>query len=352
MPLVLADPDVIQFNWLPQAARYLPLFEALERPVAVSCRGPGVYILPHTGVSAGDRRSFGSASYAEFATGYPMVFEKAAAVHCVSEAIAVEGERYGLDRTKARIIRPAVDTTFFSPGRVGKTSVEFRVVSIGFLSWVKGHGDGLEAVARLARDGVPVTYQIIGHDPRPGAAMASDRERILYLIHELGLTDCVELIGEISREGVRQRLRDSHVLLHPSYSEGIPNSVLEAMSCGLPVVVTDVGGTGEVMTDKVHGFLCPPREPQLLADALRALWRDPNLARRLGEAGRTRVVEAFSPLGEIDAFLDFYARLAPATTMAVAKGTAQDINPLSVSNGARTPRDPSPASSRGARLRK
>ena len=183
--------------------------------------------------------------------------------------------------------------------------MEFRVVSIGFLTWVKGHGDGLAAVARLAQEGVPVTYQIIGHDPLPGAAMASDRERILYLIHELGLADRVELVGAVSREEVRRRLRESHVLLHPSYSEGIPNAVLEAMACELPVVVTDVGGTREVVTDGVHGFLCPPREPLQLADALRALWQDPSLARRLGEAGRARVVEEFSPAGEIDAFVEF-----------------------------------------------
>ena len=122
---------MIQFSWLPQATRYLPLVDALERPIALSCRGPGIYILPYTGVRAGDARSFGVASYAEFASSYPMVFAKAAAVHCVSEAIAKEAERYGLDRTKARIVRPAVDTTFFSPGP-RRTSWSFESSRSGF----------------------------------------------------------------------------------------------------------------------------------------------------------------------------------------------------------------------------
>ena len=315
LPLVLAEPDVVHFEWIPHAARYLPLFDPLERPIAVSCRGPGINILPHTGLRVGHPRSFGSASYAEFASNYPAVFARAAAVHCVSEAIASEAERYGLDPAKAHVIRPSVDTAFFSPGRP-IDSAEFRVASIGFLSWVKGHADGLTAVASLAREGVPISYQIIGHEPQPGAAMASDRERLLYLIHELGLTDRVQLTGALSREQVRDRLRASHVLLHPSYSEGIANSVIEAMSCALPVVVTDVGGMGEVLTDGVHGFLCPPREPHAFADALRSIWQDKALARRLGQAGRTRVLADFSASGEIEAFVEFYAQLEEAQMMA------------------------------------
>ena len=129
-------------------------------------------------------------------------------------------------------------------------------------------------LSRALPEGMSVSYEIIGHEPQPGAAMGSDRERLLYLIHELGLTDRVELTGALSREEVRDRLRASDVLLHPSYSEGIANTVLEAMACALPVVVTDVGGMGEVVSDGVHGFLCPPREPCALADALGSLWKD------------------------------------------------------------------------------
>lgn len=309
LPLVLAEPDVVHFEWVPHAARYLPLLDALERPIAVSCRGPGINILPHTGVLAGHRRSFGSASYAQLASDYPALFARVAAVHCVSDAIAAEAERYGLDPAKARVIRPSVDTAFFSPsGRIESTGL--RVVSVGLLSWVKGHADGLAAVAELAGEGVPISYEIIGHEPQPGAAMASDRERVLYLIHELGLTDRVRLTGALSREEVRDRLRRSHVLLHPSYSEGIANGVLEAMSCALPVVVTDVGGMGEAVTDGVHGFLCPPRQPSALADALRSIWQDEALARRLGKAGRARVVADFSTSEEIDAFIELYEQLA------------------------------------------
>src|SRR5262249_39283987 len=112
-----------------------------------------------------------------------------------------------------------------------------------------------------------------------------------------------------TREQVRERLRESHVLLHASYSEGIANSVLEAMACALPVVVTDVGGMREGVEDGAQGLLRPPPEPQALADALRWLCLDPELSRRLGEAGRARAVAEFSPAGEIDAFVDLYAHL-------------------------------------------
>ena len=328
LPLVLAEPDVLHFEWIPQAARYLPLLDALECPITVSCRGPGINILPHTGLGVGHPRSFGATSYAQFASNYPAVFAKVAAVHCVSAAIATEAERFGLDRAKTRIICPSVDTTFFSPGPHVQ-SADFRVVSIGFLSWVKGHADGLAAVAHLAREGMSVSYQIIGHEPQPGAAMGSDRERLLYLIHDLGLTDRVVLTDALSREEVRDRLRASDVLLHPSYSEGIANSVLEAMACALPVVVTDVGGMREVLIDGVHGFLCPPREPYALADALRSIWKDKELAQRLGRAGRARVLADFSGSTELESFVEFYTQLGKAPRAPEGSTSSRAASPRS-----------------------
>ena len=143
------------------------------------------------------------------------------------------------------------------------------MLSVGTLHWIKNFEDGIRAVALLAADGIPVRYEIAGAEPPPGdAAKPSDRPKLLYLIRELGLEGRVELLGELSHEEVRDRMQASDVLLHPSLSEGIPNCVLEAMACELPVVVTDCGGMREAVTDGVEGFVCPPRDPGALAGAL------------------------------------------------------------------------------------
>jgi colanic acid/amylovoran biosynthesis glycosyltransferase len=296
--MVLATrPDVLHFEWESAAVRSLPLIEACGCPVVVSVRGSGVNVHPHAG-------------RAHLAAAYPSIFARAAAVHCVSEAIRDEAARFGLDRAKARVIHPAVDTDYFRPPAAADPAPEgLRVIGVGRLTWVKGYDYALEAVASLARSGFPVTYEIVGGEPLSDTGEASDRSRLRYLIHELGLEGRVRLLGDVGPEVVRERLWASNVLLQASLSEGLPNTVLEAMACGLPVVVTDCGGLREAVDHGVEGLVCPSRSPQDLADALGSL-RDRELARRMGEAGRNRVCAEFTLERQIESLRRLYDEVA------------------------------------------
>jgi glycosyltransferase involved in cell wall biosynthesis len=279
--VLAARPDVLHFEWESAAVRSMPLLEARVCPVVVSVRGSGVNVRPHAGEG-------------HLAAAYPEVFARATAVHCVSEAVCEEAARFGLERAKARVIHPAVDTDYFHPPAVADAAPEgLHVIGVGRLTWLKGYSDALEAVASLVREGVPVTYEIVGDEPTPDTGEASDRSRLLYLIHELGLEGRVRLLGDVEPEAVRERLWASDVLLQASLSEGLPNTVLEAMACGLPVVVTDCGGLREAVDHGVEGLVCPRRSPQALAESLGSL-RDRAAARRMGEAGRERVCAEFT----------------------------------------------------------
>jgi glycosyltransferase involved in cell wall biosynthesis len=297
LPLLLANADIVHFEWESTALGFLPLFEVFGAPVVVSSHG-GINIRPQMG----DER---------MAASYPLIFEKAAAVHCVCEAILRSAVRYGLNPRKARVIRTAVDTDFFAPAAKARADA-FRIVAVGELNWIKGYDDALEAIARLVSQGVPVSYEVIGGEPAKGNHKPSDRSRLLYLIHELGLRDRVRLRGEISQDGVRQCLQQSDVLLQASLSEGLPNAVLEAMACALPVVVTDCGGLREAIRDGIEGFVCPRRSPEALAEALCKLWHDPDAARRIGAAGRARVLAEFALPQQIESFVRLYDSLSPA----------------------------------------
>lgn len=107
-------------------------------------------------------------------------------------------------------------------------------------------------------------------------------------------------------------LQRSDVLLHASLSEGLPNCVLEAMACGLPIVATDVGGTCEAFSDGVEGFLVPARDVEAAASALKRLWLEPALRRRMGAAGRARVQAEFTVERETRQWMALYESLAPA----------------------------------------
>jgi colanic acid/amylovoran biosynthesis glycosyltransferase len=183
------------------------------------------------------------------------------------------------------------------------------VIGVGRLIWQKGYDFALEAVASLVHAGVPVTYEIVGGEPSAVTGKANDRPRLLYLIHELGLEGRVRLLGRVSQEEVRERLWASDVLLQASHFEGSPNAVLEAMACGLPVVVADWDGAREIVEHGATGLVCPLRSPQALAGALGSL-RDRELARRLGEAARERVEAGFTLERQLESFRRLYVELA------------------------------------------
>jgi colanic acid/amylovoran biosynthesis glycosyltransferase len=292
-------PDVVQFEWESAAVYWLPLYDRWGAPVVVSCHGGGLNVHPRTGSSERVVRE------------YPTVFRRAAAVHVVSEALAKEASRYGVAPERTWLIRPAVDPDVFRPDpSAARPDDVLRVVAIGELIWRKGYDYALQAVRVLVDAGIELRFDILGGEPPPGGAMRSDRPRILYTIHDLGLSEQVRLHGEVSSAEVRRLLQGADVLLHSAVSEGIPVAVLEAMSCRVPVVVTDAGGTREAVRDGVEGFVVPPREPAELARRLRTLAEDDALRKRLGAAGRERVLAHFTLAQQTRSYLELYEAVA------------------------------------------
>jgi len=241
--------------------------------VVVSCRGSQVNVAPHDP----------SRSVRE---GLPVTFRKASLVHCVSQAIEAEAGRYGLDPKKSRVIQTGVDPTFFSPVDTREPSDRIRVVTTGRLDWNKGLTYGLQAIRGLVDAGVPVMFSIIGDGP--------DRQRILFAIDDLRLHDSVRLLGRLAPIAVRDELRRSDIFILPSLTEGLSNAAVEAMGCGLPVVLTDVGGAREAVVDGVEGFVVPLWDSPAMTEAIRNLARDPQLRMRMGRAARERVLRDFT----------------------------------------------------------
>ncbi len=111
-------------------------------------------------------------------------------------------------------------------------------------------------------------------------------------IRDLHLENYVHLIG--FREDVLPYMKASDVFVLQSLYEGMPNAVMEAMMMGKAVVATDVNGTGELMIHEKTGFIIPPANPEAIYEHLLVLLKNPDMAARMGEEGRKRVLEAFS----------------------------------------------------------
>jgi len=118
------------------------------------------------------------------------------------------------------------------------------------------------------------------------------RTKVERFIHKSGLKHTVILAGE--RSDVPEILAASDIFVLSTNWEGLPRSIIEAMMAGLPVVATRVGGVPELVEDGVTGLLVPPKDPDALAEALQKLIADPELRRRMGEAGREKALKEFT----------------------------------------------------------
>lgn len=123
----------------------------------------------------------------------------------------------------------------------------------------------------------------------------------------------VELWGH--RDDMPEVLSQAHVVCLPSYREGLPKVLLEAMACGRPIVTTDAPGCREAVRHEDNGLLVPVKDAAALAEAIQRLIEDPALRRRLGARGRERAVAEFSQERVIDETLALYRELLETSSV-------------------------------------
>ena len=290
-PLVDLRPDVVHFEWNSAAIDYLPFIHLWRAPIVISCRGTQVLVRPHV-----------SGGYAEMLR---RTFDAAAAVHCVCDAIRDEAVALGLDARKSVVIRPAVDTREFTPAPHVPGPV-LHLVAVGALSWGKGYEYALRALRSVLDRSIGARLSIVG--------AGEEQYRLRHAIDELALREHVVLCGTLAPMQVRELLRAADVFLHSSLSEGISNSVLEAMACGVPIVTTEAGGMREAVMDGREGFVFATRDVEGAARAIERLARDASLRRAMGARARATAESRFSLQDQVEAFKALYERLACAAS--------------------------------------
>ena len=159
----------------------------------------------------------------------------------------------------------------------------------GRITEEKGFGELIEAMSLLLGD-FPEAHLIV-----IGGQLSTERDafqdRLVDFIGEQGLDSHVTFAG--FRDDVQDLLGLLDVFVLPSYREGLPRSVLEAMAMEVPVVATRIRGCREAVVDQVTGLLVPTRDSRALKHAIAQVLSDRELAQRFGEAGRERVVTTF-----------------------------------------------------------
>lgn len=154
-----------------------------------------------------------------------------------------------------------------------------RVIYVGRLVFGKGAQDLISACNELWNEN-DFDLVIVGDGP-----YRSELEDMV----RLSCRKCAHFTGELSRPQVFEQLRKADIFVNPSYSEGLPTSVQEAMSCGLAIIATDVGGTREAVTHAVSGLLFRPHDVDWLSIHLDTLLRSEILRRTFGKRAREAV---------------------------------------------------------------
>lgn len=212
---------------------------------------------------------------------------------CVSNAVRdslVRDYRFPIKKTIT--IYNGISVSKFVPaenaGAAVRTSLsvkpdEFLLVCAARLSEQKGIDILLQAIAQVLRDGIQCKCVIVGDGPL--------RTELLEQSQKLGLSDHVFFEG--FRADVLPYLQAANVFILTSRSEGLPLSILEAMACGVPCIVTNVGGNAEAVTDKVDGLVVPPESADAVAGAISYLATHPVERAQMSRMTRARVCETF-----------------------------------------------------------
>ncbi|WP_336969872.1 glycosyltransferase [Sphingobium aromaticiconvertens] len=187
---------------------------------------------------------------------------------------------------RVHVVRCAVARHFLSGEAQSTGDVSRRLVCVARLSAQKGLPLLIEAVARIPRERT-FTLDIIGD--------GEDRAILEAHIARLGVADRIRLLGWCAPDRVRQELQGARALVLPSFAEGLPVVLMEALAVGRPVIATAIAGIPELVDDS-NGWLIPCGSVEALAEAMNAvLDATPERLQAMGEVGRARVAAMHDP---------------------------------------------------------
>lgn len=190
-----------------------------------------------------------------------------------------------------------VEMEKFHPSLV-RTADKIYVSLVGRMLESKGVNEFVEA-ARLLKERHDIVFRLVGGvDQESPSAISYD------VITQWVSEGVVEWLGEV--EDVRTVYSDSSIVCLPSYGEGLPKTLLEAASCGLPIVTTDVAGCRDIVIDGETGYIVPVRDHVLLAERILELADSPRLRQEFGASGRQLVARKFSTDKIVGATLVLY----------------------------------------------
>jgi glycosyltransferase involved in cell wall biosynthesis len=221
---------------------------------------------------------------------YPIekkLFQASDLIMTVSDSVAQElKEEYHLTQDQIFVVGNGVNESFFYPKEQNAENDNKYILFSGRIEREKGLFDLVESGRYILSNRFDISFVIAGN--------GRDLNRLKRKVHSLGLEKKFKFLGQVSKENLVKLYQDAALFVFPSYHEGLPTALLEAMSCGIPIVATDVRGNRDLISNRKNGILVPPRNPKKLAEAISLLIGDRPLSKTYGRNARLSIEQNFT----------------------------------------------------------
>ncbi len=187
---------------------------------------------------------------------------------------------------KTVVSRLGVDCERFKPQSSQRSSHTFNLLCVGRLTAAKGQGILLASVAQLIQQGEKVHLTLVGTGP--------DHDSLKQYAEQLNINQAVTFTGAVDQDHILDYYQQADVFVLPSFAEGLPVVLMEAMAQEIPCVTTAITGVYELIQDHQNGILVPASDCDALTAALTELLRQPELRRQFGRAGRETVIHHYN----------------------------------------------------------
>ncbi len=203
------------------------------------------------------------------------------------------------DWRKLTVAPLGVDPHIFVPRPARPAPDRIDILCVGRLTPAKGQHVLISAVEKLALQDRRVRLRLVGNGPDENSL----HEHAARIAHP----DCVVFEGAIDQDRIRDFYSTADIFCLPSFAEGLPVVLMEAMAMEIPCVSTQIAGIPELIRDGIDGLLVAPSDVDALAGALAKLMDDPSLRERIGKSGRTRILERYDLRHNVEALAAIFA---------------------------------------------
>ena len=228
-------------------------------------------------------------------------------IACSKSVIDFTVKQENISREKFSLIYNAVDAERFNVSlekselrkKYGFSNEDFILGTVGSLIPKKGHRVLLEAASLLSKEVPNLKVLLVGD--------GKERKNLSQLASKLGISDKVLFLG--ARKDIPELMKIMDVFTLPSFQEGFPRTLVEAMYMGLPVIASNISGIQEVISDGKNGFIVPPGDPKMIAEKALVFRKNRDLCYNMGTNAKDRIISANMPTHYMSKLEGLYMQL-------------------------------------------